>query len=75
MPDWGIPQWVLKRIRWGMSQCNMESMMKPEIKQFIAAVCDKKGLRFAVELHHALAGGRNDNETRQMLQEAIKAIR
>ncbi len=49
--------------------------MKPEIKQFIAAVCVKKGLRFAVELHHALAGGRNDNETRQMLQEAIKAIR
>ena len=57
-----------------MPQYNMESMMKPEIQKFITAVCDKKGFRFAVELHHALADGRNDQETRQMLQEAIRAI-
>ncbi len=45
-----------------------------KVQSFLYAVCDKKGLRFAVELHHALKDGRNDNETRTMLRDALKAV-
>lgn len=57
-----------------MSRHDKELMMKTDIQKFIAAVCDKKGLRFAVELHHALAEGRLDQDTRLKLQAAIRAL-
>lgn len=44
------------------------------VQSFLKAVCDKKGLRFAVNLHTALQEGRNDDEARTMLRDALTAI-
>jgi hypothetical protein len=44
------------------------------VQSFLKAVCDKKGLRFAVDLHTALQEGRDDSEARTMLRDALTAI-
>lgn len=45
------------------------------VQNFVKIVSDKLGLRFAVELHHALQAGRTDHKTRAALRSALNAIR
>lgn len=50
-------------------------MLNDNVQSFLCAVSMKKGLRFAARLHEALKEGRTDEITREMLREAIHAIR
>lgn len=45
----------------------------PKVRALLDTVCDKFGFRFAVELHHALRDGRNDEEVKVMVRMAAMA--
>ncbi len=46
-----------------------------KVQQFLEAVSNKMGFRFAIELHHSLAQGSTDPKTRAKLRAALKKVR
>lgn len=50
-------------------------MSNPQsVQNFVKSVSDKKGLRFAIDLHQALQAGRTDRDTRAALRSALRAL-
>lgn len=47
----------------------------PKVRTLLNTVCDKIGFRFAVELHHALRDGRDDEEVKAMVRMAARVCK